>query len=137
MKFYKQIGIAACIVLLLSCFLPWTYHADIHKSFTGFFSEKNIYGKPGKFISFYALISMVLILTPKIWAKRAHLFFAAWMFGYAIKSYILFSSCYNAYCPEKRIGIYLMIYCCLLILILSIFPDLKINNTKPSNTTSS
>ena len=25
--------------------MPWTYHADLRKYFTGFFSEKDVYGK--------------------------------------------------------------------------------------------
>jgi len=125
-KILKWIGIAACILLIISCFLPWTYYADINKTFTGFFSEQNIYGKPGKFLNFYAALSAILILLKKVWAKRVHLFLAALTFGYAIKTYILFTSCYNAYCPDKKIGIYLMMVCCVGILVAAIFPDMKL-----------
>ncbi len=125
-KSLKWIGVAACVVLIIACFLPWTYHADINKTFTGFFSEKNAYGKPGKFLIFYAVVSVFLILLPKVWAKRLHLFFAALTFGYAIKTYILFTSCYNAYCPDKKYGIFLMMACCISILVAAIFPDLKL-----------
>jgi len=126
LKILKWIGFSACILLIVACFLPWTYHADINKTFTGFFSEQNNYGRPGKFLSFFAIVSAVLIWLPKIWAKRVHLFFAALTVGYAIKTYILFTSCYNAYCPEKKIGVYLMMICCVVILVVSIFPDLKL-----------
>ncbi len=127
MKYSKWIGLAASIILIVACFSPWTYHEDLHKTFTGFFSEKNIYGKPGKFLSFFAVASMVLIITPKLWAKRMHIFLAALTLGYAIKTYILFTSCYNAYCPEKRYGIYLMMLCCIIILVVSILPDIKLS----------
>ena len=122
----KWTGLAACVVLIIACFSPWTYHADIDKTFTGLFSEKNIYGKPGKFLIFYAVVSAWLFLTPKIWAKRLHLFLAALTLGYAIKTYILFTSCYNAYCPDKKYGIWLMMGCCVVILVAAIFPDLKL-----------
>lgn len=130
MRYSKQIGITACILLIIACFLPWGFYADINKVFTGFFSERNMYGKPGKYLTFFAVISIILILTPRIWAKRTHMFFAAISFGYAIKTYVLFTGCYNAYCPEKRVGIYLMMLSCIVILLVSIFPDLKINSVK-------
>ena len=106
--------------------MPWTYHEDINKTFTGFFSEKNSYGKPGKFFIFFALVSCVLILLPKVWAKRAHLFLSALFVGFAIKTFILFTSCYNAYCPEKEYGIFLVIISCIIILTVAIFPSMKI-----------
>ncbi len=126
MKYYKWIGFFACALLIISCFLPWAYYADLNKTFNGFFSEKNNYGKPGKFFVFFAIISIVLIYLDKIWAKRTLLFFAALNIGYLIKTYILFTSCYNTYCPEKRIGLYLLIISSVFIMIVSIFPDMKI-----------
>ena len=130
MKYSKWVGITACIILIVSCFLPWTYHADLNKTFTGFFSEKNMYGKPGKFLVVFSIISIALILLPKIWAKRTHLFLSALSFGYAVRTFILFTSCYNAYCPEKKGGIWLMIISCFIILIVSVFPDMKLNEHK-------
>ena len=131
LKIMKWAGLIACVVLIIACFLPWTYHADINKTFTGFFSEKNAYGKPGKFLVFYAVLSIAFILLQKVWAKRVHLFLAALMMGYAITRYIIFTSCYNAYCPDKKIGIWLMMGCCIIILVAAIFPDLKLAPTKP------
>lgn len=132
MKNYKLIGWLACILLLVSCFIPLTYYADLNKNFTGFFSEKNMYGKPGIFFVFIAAVSAILIYLDKIWAKRAHIFLGALNLGYLIKTYILFTSCYNAYCPEKKIGIYLLIISCVLLFIISLFPNMKLIN-KESN----
>jgi hypothetical protein len=130
MKYSKLIGIIACIILTIACFMPWTYHADIHKTFTGFFSEKNAYGRPGRFLVFFSIVSCVLILLPKVWAKRTHIFLSALFTGFAIKSYILFTSCYNAYCPEKKMGVYLILISSIVILIISIFPDMKLVKEK-------
>ena len=130
LQIIKWAGLTACVVLIIACFLPWTYHADIDKTFTGLFSEKNIYGKPGKFLIIYAVLSAAFILLQKIWAKRVHLFLAALTLGYAVKTYILFTSCYNAYCPDKKIGIYLMMVCCIVILVAAIFPDIKLKPKK-------
>ncbi len=130
MKYYKQIGFIACAFLFITCFLPWTYYADLHKNFTGFFSEQNQYGKPGMFFTFSAVASAILIYLDKIWAKRTHIFLAAVTIGYLIKTFVLYASCYNAYCPEKKLGIYLLIVSCVVLLVVSIFPDLALDENK-------
>jgi len=120
MKYTKWIGIAASVVLIFICFLPWTYHADIHKTFTGFFSEKNMYGRPGKYFVFFGLLSLLFFLVERVWAKRAQLFLSGIIVAYAIKTYILFTSCYNAYCPDKKPAIYVLLICSVVILVVSI-----------------
>jgi len=130
LKILQKAGIIACIILLLSCFMPWAFYADIHETFTGFYSFQNQYGKPGKFLSVMALFAFALMMLPKIWAKRTNLFVCALAVGYAIKTYILFTSCYNAYCPEKKAGIFIMLLSTIIMLISSAFPDLKIKKQK-------
>ncbi|MBL0356898.1 MAG: hypothetical protein IPP72_08385 [Chitinophagaceae bacterium] len=129
-KILQQIGFVACIALVVACFMPWAYYADIKETFTGFYSFQNNYGKPGKFLTLVAIIAFVLMYLPKVWAKRTNLFVCALGVGYAIKSYILFTSCYNAYCPEKEAGVYLMLIATIIMLLSSIFPDLKMKDKK-------
>jgi hypothetical protein len=127
-----RIGLTACILLVVSCFLPWTYYADPHitivaqRTFTGFFTFQNQYGKPGKLLSLIAVIVFVFMLLPKIWARRANLFLTALGVGYAIKTYVLYTGCYNAYCPEKKAGIFIMLLSIILLLVAAVFPDLKL-----------
>jgi hypothetical protein len=130
MKNYKIIAWLACGLVLLSCWTPWAYYADLNKSFNGFFSEKNMYGKPGILFSFIAIFSALLIPIDKIWAKRTNIIVAAINLGYLIKTYILFTSCYNAYCPEKKFGIYLLIAGSVLLIITAFFPDTKLAEKK-------
>src|SRR6185312_4609666 len=126
MKYYKLTGFLACLLLAISCFLPWAYYPDLHKSFTGFFSEQNMYGRPGKVFIFFAISSLALIFINKIWAKRTLIFFAALNIGYLLKTYVIFTSCYNTYCPQKQYGLYLLIFSCVVLMIVSFFPDLKL-----------
>jgi hypothetical protein len=130
-KIIHWLGLAACIVLIISCFLPWAYYADINKTFTGFFSEQNEYGKPGVFLTLLTIFFFVFMLLPKVWAKRTNLFLGALEISYGIKTFVLFSSCYNAYCPEKRIGIYLMLFSTIFMMLAAIFPAMQLKeNTK-------
>lgn len=135
-KILSWFGMTACVVLIISCFLPWTYYADSNiineaeRTFTGFFSYQYKYGRPGKFFVLFALIILVLMILPRVWAKRTNLFLSAFTLAYAVKSYILYSSCYNAYCPEKRAGIFIMLFSTVVIMIACVFPNMKIANTK-------
>jgi hypothetical protein len=129
-KYLHWLGLAACITLIVSCFLPWVFYADINQEFTGFYSYQNQYGKPGKFMTIFGSIVLVFMLLPKIWAKRTNLFVSAITLAYAIKSYILFSSCYNNYCPQKLPALYLMVGCTVVMLISSGFPNLKLAEKK-------
>jgi hypothetical protein len=129
-KILQRIGIIACCILALACLMPWAFYADINETFTGFYSYHNQYGKPGKFLCFIAIIAFALMMLPKIWAKRTNLFVCALGVGYAVKTFILFTSCYNAYCPEKKAGIYIMLAAAIIMLFSSAFPDLKINKQK-------
>ena len=125
-KIVHWLGLAACVVLIVSCFLPWAYYADINQTFTGMYSYKNEYGRPGKYLAVIGAITLTLMLLPKIWAKRVNLFLCALTVGYTIKTYILFGSCYNNYCPEKQTGLYLMLFSSVIMLAASVFPEFRI-----------
>jgi hypothetical protein len=134
LKFLHYLGLLACVTLVISCFLPLTYHADVQKYFTAFFSEKDMYGKPGLFITIFVVLIFLGMLVPKIWAKRLNLFLAAITFAYILKTYILFSSCYNAYCPQKQAGLYVMLLSSIALLISSMLPNVKLSDVQKKTT---
>jgi len=129
MRYYKVFGTLVCVGLIVSCFLPWAYYPDLDKVFTGFFSEQNLYGKPGKVFVFFAVVSLVFIFVDKVWAKRINLLCSALTVAYLIKTVILFTGCYNGVCPEKLYGLYMVIGFCVLLFVISFLPDLKIKDT--------
>jgi hypothetical protein len=126
MKYSKWVGLVIYIMLIGVCFMPWTYHADLNVYFTGFFSQNNVYGKPGKYFIIFSLICVILIFIPKVWAKFTHLFFAGIIMAYALKTYHLFASSYNAYTPEKQPGIYALVTLTILSFAIALLPDMKL-----------
>lgn len=131
MKYSQLIGVLAVGLLVASCFMPWAYYPDIDKTFNGFFSEQNQYGKPAKLIIILGSFAVLMFLIPKVWAKRWNLLITALIVAYGIKNFITYSGCYNTYCPEKKAGIWIMLASSVLILVMSLLPDLKVpNNTK-------
>jgi hypothetical protein len=121
-KYSQWISLGALILLIVACLMPWTYHADINKAFTGFFSEKNVYGKPGRLLIFLSLLSTLFSFVPKVWAKRTALLIAALNVAYAIKNFLVFGACYRGYCPEKKPGLYFMLMAVCLIMVMALFP---------------
>jgi len=123
MKHSQKIGIAAAVLLVIACFLPWTFHPDLNKTFNGFFSEGDNYGKPGKTFIVLTILAVIFYLVPKVWAKRWNLLITALTVAYAIKSFILFSGCYRGICPEKKMGLWLMLIASVIMIAMAVFPD--------------
>jgi hypothetical protein len=124
MKYSQWIGIAAAVLLTIACYMPWAYFPDLGKEFTGFFSEQNRYGRPGRILTFFSAVMVMMFLIPKIWAKRINLFVAAITFAYAIRCYWLFTNCYRGICPEKRTGVFLLLLASAITLAAALLPDL-------------
>jgi hypothetical protein len=49
--------------------------------------------------------------------------------AYAIKSFILFSGCYRGICPDKKTGIWLMLFSSLAMLAMAVFPDMQLKKS--------
>jgi hypothetical protein len=126
MKYSQSIGIAAALLLIAACFMPWAYYPDLQKEFTGFFSEQNAYGRPGKLIVALSILAIVFFLVPRIWAKRSNIFLGAVILAFSIKSYILFTACYKGTCPDKKLGIFLVVIAPVIMSAAAILPNMKV-----------
>lgn len=126
MKYSQWIGIAASILLVIAGFLPWTYHPDLNKNFTGFFTENNVYGKPGYVFVWLSIITIVFFAIQRVWAKRWNMFMCALVLAYAIKSFIMYSGCYRGICPDKLAGLWIMLASAALMMAMALFPDIKL-----------
>jgi hypothetical protein len=124
--FSKYISLLSFLVLFLACFMPWTYHADVGQSFNGFYSAKNIYGKPAKLLLVFAGITTLCAFVPVLWMKRTALLVGGLNVAYGIKNFLLFGSCYLGYCPEKKIGLFLMLIATILVFLMPFFPEGKV-----------
>ncbi len=121
-KYSPWFALVAFGLLVMACFMPWTFHEDLGKSFTGFFSEKNIYGKPGKFLLIAGGLTTLIAFVNIVWLKRVALFLSAINVAYAVTAFIRFGSCYDGYCPERKIGLFLMLICTIALLAVSMLP---------------
>ena len=130
MKYSQWIGVAAVFLIIAGCFLPWAFFPDLNKDFTGFFSEQNRYGRPAKVLIALGVVEIVFFLVPRIWAKRANIFMAAVTLAWSFKSYLLYTACYRGICPERRVGILLVLGGSAVALVASLLPDLSVKEEK-------
>ena len=131
MKYSQWIGIAAALLLAAACFMPWAYFPDLGKEFTGFFSEQNRYGRPGKLLTVFSAVMIVMFVIPKIWAKRTNMIVAGITVAFVIRSYILYTGCYGGICPEKRAGIFLLLLASVVAVVATLLPDVPVSQEQP------
>ena len=46
-RYSKWVTLVAAIILVASCFMPWSYYPDLGRSFTGWRTEQNVYAFRG------------------------------------------------------------------------------------------
>ena len=130
MRYMKWIGIAAAIVLIASCFTPWVVIESKNITISGVDATGTNYGKPGYFHFITAGIFLLFTLIQKIWAKRFNLFVTAINLGWAVRNFFILTACQGGECPDKKSGIYLALIASVVMLISSMFPDMKIPEEK-------
>ena len=125
MKFTQWTGLLSAVILGAACFLPWTFHPDLNKYFTGFFSEQNKYGRPGTFIIGVAAIAFLLFAINKRWAQRANWVLCSILMAYTIRTYLVFSACYRGICPVKQPALFIVTIAPIIMLVMAIVPQVR------------
>ena len=118
MKYSQQIGIIAAFILLALCFLPWTVIESKGLTISGFAAEGTSFGRPGLF--------------HVIWTKRTNVFIGAINLAWAIRNYVLVSSCMFGECPVKQPALYGILACAIVIQIMVLFPKIPVVKTEES-----
>ena len=130
MRFMKWIGFAAATVLAVSCFFPWIFIESKNITVSGIDATGTSFGKPGYF-HFLMIVSFLLFnFTPKLWAKRSNLLITALNLAWAVRNYIIISTCQMGDCPVKKTAIFLIIPASVLMLTAALFPDMKMPEKK-------
>ena len=130
MRYLKWIGLAAAILLVISCFLPWVTVVSKNITISGAEAPGTNYGKPGYFHLVMIVFFIVFTLVPRVWAKRANLLIVAMNLAWGIRNYFILSICQGGECPIKEVGIYLMMLACIIMFISALFPDMKLKEGK-------
>ncbi len=133
----KWIGIAAAILLVISCFTTWVIIPSKNLVVTGVDAPGTNYGRPGYFNLLMTLFFVIFTLIPRIWAKRMNLLVAALNLAWTVRNYFVITACLAGECPEKHSGIFLLIVASVGMLVSSLFPDVRLpdQTSVPGNKT--
>lgn len=131
----KWIGIAAALLLIASCFIPWVDIVSKNIIVSGIDATGTSFGKPGYFHIVMAFFYLVFSFIPRLWAKRGNLLVIAMNFAWAVRNYFVIAACQGGDCPEKKTGIYLIMLTSVLMLVAALFPDMKLPVEKRENDT--
>ena len=130
MKYSQQIGIAAAIALIVCCFFPWSVIVSKNLSISGFAAEGTSFGRPGLFHLIFCSAAILFFSIPRIWAKRTNVFIGAINLAWAIRNYILVSSCMLGECPEKQPALYAILAFAIIIQLMVLFPKMPVGERK-------
>ncbi|MES2371058.1 MAG: hypothetical protein V4557_00660 [Bacteroidota bacterium] len=126
MKYSQRIGIIATIALMADCFLPWVFIASKQITVSGFIAIGTNFGKPGLLNFIMCVIMLVMFAVPAIWAKRTNVLVAALNLAFSIRNFIVLPFCMAGECPEKKIGLYLLVLLAAVIQVMALLPKMEV-----------
>jgi hypothetical protein len=123
MKYSVHIGILFCGILVLSAYFPWIHINSLQTEVSGVGANiKTVFGKPA-LMNFYLLpIIILFFLIPKLWAKKLNPFVGAINLAWALRNFLLLSTCRNGECPEQKIALYIYFISAIVILVMTVLP---------------
>lgn len=128
MKYSNYIGVVAALALIACCFIPWVYIEFIKTVITGLKAKPTNYGKPGILHIAFSIISIIFFLIPTVWAKRTNLFLGAFNFAWSVRNFLMVTHCEFGECPEKRFGIYAILFLSIVMLVMTTIPKVKLKD---------
>lgn len=130
MRFSKWVGIFGVLLVIIAAFQPWVWIPSMNITVTGLHATGTNFGKPAMLNLFVSAIAAILFYVPTVMAKRANLFFCAFNMAWTIRNYIIVSTCRGGECPQKQIGLYLLIAASVIMIIAALFPDIKLKEER-------
>lgn len=122
----KWIGLLAVILLVVSCFTPWVIIQSKNIVVSGIDSAGTNFGKPGYVHFILSVFFIVFHFIQKLWAKRWNILIVALNIAWAARNFFIISMCREGDCPEKQIGLWLVLIASVLMLLAALFPDIKL-----------
>jgi hypothetical protein len=129
MKYSQYTGIFAAIALVIVCTLPWVYIPSLQIYLTGLNGRSSAdlsFGSQIKSHGFLATAMIICFFVSRIWSKRLNVFLGAINLAWAFKNFLIFSMCRGGECPEKQVGLYLLLVFASIMFVMSLLPKLDV-----------
>lgn len=122
----QWLALLAAMILAIACFMPWSQIQSMGLTLSGVDTTGTRYGRPA--YNHFILTGVILLLTfiTRIWAKRMNLLFGVLNLAWAIRNFILFGRCEAGDCPERQIGLYLVLLAAVILMLTILFPKMEL-----------
>lgn len=125
MKYSQSIGIIAVLLLVATCFFPWSFIVSRQITVTGLHAPGTDYGKPGLLNIILSCLMLVFFSIRTIGAKRTNVFIAAFNLAWSVRNYLLLSACMMGECPEKKAALMILLILSGIIMLMALLPKLQ------------
>ena len=122
MRYSSWLGIAAVLLLVIACFMPWVSISSKQLVISGIDASGTRYGKPGYLHLLLGFFYLIFTLIPAVWAKRFNLLVVAFNLAWTLRNFLILSLCRGGECPQRLTGLYLVALAGVLMLIAALFP---------------
>jgi hypothetical protein len=122
MRYSNWLGIAAVLLLVIACIMPWVLIPSKELVISGIDARGTRYGKPGYLHLLLGFFYLIFTLIPAVWAKRFNLLVVAFNLAWTLRNFLILSMCRGGECPQRLTGLYLVALAGVLMLIAALFP---------------
>lgn len=109
MQIMKGLAIATAVALIISCFLPWVSIEHKNIVVTGLHAEEIRLGKPGLIHVILSSLFLFFLLLNKVWSLRTAFFISTFNIAWAVRNFVVVSSCSGGECPTKHFALYVIL----------------------------
>jgi hypothetical protein len=127
---FKYFTVLIAFGLIIAAHMDWVIIRSVNITISGMETEGTSYGQPGMMHLVMGILYVIFALIPRLWAKRLNLLVGALNIAWAVRNYLLVSACSGGECPEKQLGLYLVLICSAILMAGALFPDLQLNQVR-------
>jgi hypothetical protein len=132
MRARKGLLLVVAVILLASVFFPWLIIESKNIIVSGIQAEGTAFGKPGLLSLFFTALIIIFSLVPRVWAHRICIFTAALNTGWAVRNFLLLSTCQGGECPQRQVSFYVYLISATLLLVAVLIQEVRLPSTEKS-----
>ena len=130
MKYSKWVGLLGVALLVVAAYQPWVWVASKNITISGMHATGTNFGRPALLNLIVSGFAATCFIMNSVMAKRANLFFCAFNLAWTVRNFIIVSICRGGECPEKKLGLYILLAASVIMMIAALLPDLKLKEEK-------
>jgi hypothetical protein len=122
MQSVRWLSVLTAAIIITACFFTWVSVEEKDFFVGGFYSSaNNRFGEPGILQVTFCAIYILLLLANKVWSIRTAFFVSAFNIAWAVRNFVVLSTCSGGVCPEKHLALYIVLCGSIVLIVLTSF----------------